>query len=107
MNLTGIGKKIREARIQRGMTQQLLAEKAEVSISSIAKIERNEREPSLTTFVKIVQALEVSSDDLLENVKIPTGCERYAEYIQAIERMTGERKSFTIKLLDALIGDAE
>lgn len=50
------------------MTQEVLAEKAELSEKYIGMIERGEKVPALDTFLRIASALEVSADMLLEDV---------------------------------------
>ena len=50
-----IGAMIHEARIQKGMTQQELAEKAGTTKSYISKIENNVKEVRFSTLQKIVE----------------------------------------------------
>jgi transcriptional regulator with XRE-family HTH domain len=52
----GIGPKLRELRVQRGMSLQQLAERADVSAAAIHKIERNGMVPTITTLLKIAAA---------------------------------------------------
>jgi DNA-binding XRE family transcriptional regulator len=54
----------KEARIQAGLTQQELGKKAGVHWNTIAKIERDEQEPSFETIKKLAKALNVKSSDL-------------------------------------------
>ncbi|WP_417111517.1 helix-turn-helix domain-containing protein [Hominenteromicrobium sp.] len=60
-----IGKRIREFRVKKNMSQAALAEKANVSLSQISDIERGKTSMRLTTFIGIVEALQVSADVLL------------------------------------------
>ena len=48
-----------------GMTQASLAEKTNLSVDSISRIERGERAPSLESIEKISNALKVRSSELL------------------------------------------
>lgn len=50
-----LGTLLHEARIQKGMTQSELAEKAGTTMSYISKIENNIKEVRLSTLLKIVQ----------------------------------------------------
>lgn len=61
--LSTLGSKIRELRIAKKMTQQVLAEKCELSLPFINLIENNKRNVSLETLVKLLSALEVSLSD--------------------------------------------
>ena len=65
MNMDSIGKYIREYRVAKGMTQEALAEYADISPSYVSMIERAEKTPALETLIEIANALEVSTDMLL------------------------------------------
>ena len=60
-----IGEKLREARTRRLLTQHQLAEKAGVSQSTIANIERDNAEPQFRTIRKLAKALDVDPTTLL------------------------------------------
>lgn len=54
-----IGEKIKEIRLQNGLTQEVLAEKTNISTRTIQRIENNEVDPRAYTLEKIANALEV------------------------------------------------
>jgi transcriptional regulator with XRE-family HTH domain len=60
-----IGEQLRNARTRRLLTQDELAEKASVSQSTIANIERNNAEPQFRTIRKLARALDVEPTELL------------------------------------------
>ena len=62
-----LGKRIRAQRKQMKMTQEELAEKAEISNSFLGHIERGTRKASLDTLVKICNALKASPNLLLRD----------------------------------------
>jgi transcriptional regulator with XRE-family HTH domain len=55
--VAGVGQKVRQLRSQKGLSLQQLAERAGVSSASIHKIERNGMVPTITTLMKLAQAL--------------------------------------------------
>ncbi len=59
------GKKLREARMARHMTQQKLSDEVGLALRSYQCYEQGVREPSLDTLVKIADVLEVPTDYLL------------------------------------------
>lgn len=61
-----LGKRIREERTKLRLTQEQLAEAAEVNESYIGQVERTEKNPSLETVVNIANALGVTVDYLLQ-----------------------------------------
>jgi transcriptional regulator with XRE-family HTH domain len=60
-----IGEQLRNVRTRRLLTQDELAEKASVSQSTIANIERNNAEPQFRTIRKLARALDVEPTELL------------------------------------------
>jgi len=60
-----IGEKLREVRTRRLLTQDELAEKAGVSQSTIANIERDNVEPQFRTIRKLAKALDIEPTELL------------------------------------------
>ena len=68
MDLCAIGARIKAAREKAGMTQEDLAAALEMSPTHISVIERGVKSPKLETLVNIANALNVSSDMLLQDV---------------------------------------
>lgn len=60
-----IGDRIKELRTQAKMTQPELAEKLEVTRSTIATYENNTRQPSFHSLIRLAQIFHVSTDYLL------------------------------------------
>lgn len=60
------GKQLRKIRMERHMTQQKLADSVGLALRSYQCYEQGTREPSLSMLVSLADALEVSTDVLLE-----------------------------------------
>jgi transcriptional regulator with XRE-family HTH domain len=60
-----IGEKLRKVRTRRLLTQDDLAQKAGVSQSTIANIERDNAEPQFRTIRKLAKALDIDPTELL------------------------------------------
>jgi DNA-binding XRE family transcriptional regulator len=60
------GKLVRHLRHDRDMTQEQLAELADLSINSISQIETGQASPSLETIVKLAKALDVEEGELFK-----------------------------------------
>lgn len=58
-------KRLREVRMQCGFTQQIMADKLNISLNAYQKYEQAERSPSLNCLVSIADILDVSVDYLL------------------------------------------
>ena len=61
------GFRLRETRRQKGYTLQSLAQKAGTGAVYLGEIERGLKMPSLNSFIKITEALDVSADYLLRD----------------------------------------
>ena len=55
-----LGALIRNLRETRGITRSELAERSEVSISHLEKIEAGQRSPGMSTFIKVMLVLDVN-----------------------------------------------
>ena len=59
------GRRLRELRKKRSLTQEALAESADLSGNYISDLELGLKVPSLTILVRLSQALEVATPELL------------------------------------------
>ena len=66
-----IGKKIREVRKKKGLSQEELAESSKVNLRTIQRIENNESEPRGKTLNLICEVLEINAEDILDYGKQP------------------------------------
>lgn len=66
-----IGKRIREVRTQRGLSQATLAKEMGISLPHISDIELGKSNMMLTTFMRMLESLQVSADYLLLRPNIP------------------------------------
>lgn len=64
-----LGTQIRKERLALGLSQESLAERADLHWTYVGGIERGERNVSLLNIVKIARALKTSPSDLLKPVK--------------------------------------
>jgi transcriptional regulator with XRE-family HTH domain len=62
-----IGHKIKELRVQKGLTQEELANRAELSKGFISQLERDITSPSIATLVDILQCLGTNTEAFFTN----------------------------------------
>ncbi len=75
-----MGQRLRELRIKAGMTQERLAEAAEISISFVGHIERGEKQCSIETVYHLACSLDASLDYLIlgkKNICNRQSCQFY------------------------------
>ncbi|MCM1038391.1 MAG: helix-turn-helix domain-containing protein [Roseburia sp.] len=103
MDWQSIGKNIRKKRLSKSWKQATLAEKVDLSNSYIGMIERGEKVPKLETFVHIANALDSTSDEILEGV-LDRGYEiRMSEYIKRIGILPQEEQNQIYDVLDVML----
>jgi transcriptional regulator with XRE-family HTH domain len=64
-----VGERIRALRIKKKISQEELANEADIPLSQIGRIERGENNPTISTLYVIAQALEVELKELV-NIKL-------------------------------------
>ncbi len=65
IDYAGIGYKVKQIRLQKGVTQERLAEAAGVGVTHISHLETGTGTVSLKVFLAIVNHLECSADEIL------------------------------------------
>lgn len=98
-----MGDRIKTARKNRGLTQEALAEKVDVTLYYMGEIERGTKTPSLDLFIRLVEVLDVSADYLLrDTVSIGNvyGDKRMA---RKLENLTPRQRAAIEALIDTYI----
>lgn len=62
--LLAFGKRLKELRVSKDLTQVQLAEKAGIAYSQIGRIERGEQNPTLSTMFVLAKALDSDLNEL-------------------------------------------
>ena len=84
------------------MTQEQLAEIIDISPTHLSVIERGVKTPKLDTFVRIANALGVSTDALLQDVVVPVNDSIMAELSARIGRMPQKDQERILNAIRAL-----
>lgn len=64
------GRRVREVRRARGLTQERLAEAASLHPTFVSNLERGYRVPTLATMVRVAAALDVRLGELLDGMDV-------------------------------------
>ena len=98
-----IGKKIRKYRKQRGITQDELAEKTNLSTNHLGAIERAEKNLTLSNLINIANALDVTADMLLCD-EIRNGYKIKSSIItEKIEKLSPSDRDKIMQMLDIML----
>lgn len=99
-----LGKRIREFRVERHVSQVKLAEKVGIEPSNISHIERGTTKVSLGTLVKISNVLEVTLNDLLCDSILVERKAFEGQLIQAVKDCTPLELRIVTDAVKALVG---
>ncbi len=104
MNYELLGKNIRKHRKDKKYTLEQLAEKLDVSTTFIGQIERAKGVPSLETFVKIANILEISADSLLfGDLNTKSGNDYFVQrFVELTDGFTSEEKELVLKNIEII-----
>lgn len=103
MEKEALGRKLRQARLQMGYTQQALAEKAQIGSIYLGEIERGVKMPSVKIFIKIIEALHVSADYILRD-ELTSGKEYiYDELTEKLKNLTPKQRKTAADILDGYL----
>lgn len=81
-----VGKRLRERRLQVGLSQKALAEKADISVAFLSFLETGRRKGSLQTYADLARSLDLGLDQLF---KSPGGHGRHRYQDPAPGALTG------------------
>ena len=102
MDQVAIGARIKAARERVHLTQEQLDEIIDISPIHMSVIERGVKTPKLDTFVRIANALGVSTDALLQDVVVPANESILAELSVRIGRLPQKDQERILNAIRAL-----
>lgn len=103
MDLEGIGVRIRKKRLSKSMTQEELAERTNLTVAYIGMIEREERTPSLETFIQIANELNATADELLCETLQKGYLLRLQKYEERFSTLNRKELKKVYAVMDALL----
>lgn len=103
MDKTILGKRLREARLKKGYTQQALARKADIGEVYLGEIERGLKMPSMNIFVKIIETLDISADYVLRDELSSGSIFVLDEVSEKLKGLTPQQRKTAADILDAYL----
>ena len=102
INFERLGKKIKEIRTSKGITQEYVANCANVNTSHISNIENNRVKISLTTLVNVCNALDVTVDYVLAEEYDNSSSALEETILQELHQCSNDMKERILKIVQAL-----
>lgn len=103
MDLSSIGRHIKEARLQKSWKQEQLGEAVGLSTPYIGAIERSEKIPKLETFIRIINVLGISADVVLEDVTKAGYRVRMSGYLDKMDGLSREKREKIFRVIEVMI----
>ena len=101
LNFKRIGRRIKEVRVFRGISQMELAELADLSVSYISYIETASKKASLTSLVRIANVLGITVDVLLSGNQTKDSAEYKSDLTALIEDCNRYEKRLIYEIASA------
>ena len=105
MDKKAFGKRLRHLRTEAKLTQEQLAERADISPVYLGEVERGQKVLGLDKFINIIKVLGVSADYILCN-ELPTG-EPYVfdEITVKLKKLDPKQRKTVLDILDGYINN--
>ena len=98
-----IGGNVRRIRMVRGLTQERLAEKTEISLTAVQKLEAGKSGARLETVIRIADVLGVSLDILTGIGEMDEQCRKWQEAVYLLVRdKTANEIKYAIAVVDSI-----
>lgn len=97
-----IGKRIKEVRTDRQLTQEYLAKVTNVNVSHISNIETNKVKVSLTLLVSICNAMNVTVDYILGNEYNAPTTAFETELLNTVDKLDSSKKEQLLRIAKVL-----
>lgn len=105
--VNGIGKRIRQYREEAELTQEELAELAELSTNYLSAVEREVKSPTIDTLVKIMNAIKVTPNEVMQDVIIADTKDSMSQLEERIKRLSLKKQQKVLRILDFIIEEEE
>ena len=94
-----LGKRIKEIRKKRGLTQEKLAELAGIEIPSLSNIENGKSYPSMQTVLKVFKEFNITPDKFFDCEYYKNDNELENEIIEIIKKQSGDKKQILYRII--------
>ena len=101
LNYKLIGRRVKEVRRQKQMSQAELAEQTDMSVSYISLVETGKKQASLETLVRIANALGVTVDHMLIGNQTNNPVEYHIDMVRLMEDCTRYEKRIIYEIASA------
>jgi transcriptional regulator with XRE-family HTH domain len=98
-----IGRRIKEIRTSKAMTQEYLAEKMDISPKYLSSIERGKENPTLNTLISMSESLEVDLGEIFRFLEVEDPKKRKTLISELIKGASEDKMKVILKVLVAVL----
>ena len=102
LDFESIGKRLKEIRLSKGLTQEYVANKVDVNTSHISNIENNRVKVSLSALVNICNALDTTIDYILNNQYTDSDSVLNQNILNELQKCDEDMKERILKIIQVL-----
>lgn len=105
LDFTIIGQRLKKARIDKDMTQENLAEKLDISIAFLSRVERGLSHVNLSRLSQICNILDVSEGYILNGTASTSEQYLISEFNELLSKCSPEKQKLIYKIAKTIIED--
>lgn len=98
-----IGARIKEIRTKKRITQEKLSERMEINPKYLSRIEQGKENPTLNTFIRMSESLDVELGEIFKLVRIEDPKNRRSLINSLLKEADSEQLKLIYKILSVLI----
>lgn len=100
-----VGQRLKKARIEKNMTQENLAEKIDVSVAFLSRIERGISHINLKRLSQICSILDISEGYILNGASSSSEQYLISEFNELLKKCPAEKQKLIYKIAKTIIED--
>lgn len=100
INFKAMGRRVRDERKNRGMTQEFLSELLDISTEHLSRIETGSYRPSLTLIEKISEILQIDEETLMFGTMVEANLNK--ELIYKFDNLSPNKKQAVQNIIDLI-----
>ncbi len=105
LDFTIIGQRLKKARIDKDMTQENLAEKLDISIAFLSRVERGLSHVNLSRLSQICNILDVSEGYILNGTASTSEQYLISEFNELLSKCSPEKQKLIYKIAKTIVED--
>jgi transcriptional regulator with XRE-family HTH domain len=103
-NLIELGNRIRRRRMELHLSQETVAEKADISTNTVSRIEGGQTAMSIEIFIKLVGVLDADANELLGGIVFTVGKGgRFQDMFYHINHLKACNQAVVLKTMETLV----